>query len=192
VNNDNIFFDLGRLKYCGKNVIIGKCVRIRYPELVSIDDNSIIDDFTYISTSLEVGKYVHIASNVTISGGADSLLRIGDLSGIAAGSSIYTGSEDYVNMTSFSSATIPSEFRIVSSQENICIGKHVWIGAHSILMPGVVLPDGFACAAGTIVRKKKYYSWTLYGGENSKKLVERQHDLYDQRVKKLYEAVDDE
>lgn len=36
--SNNIFFDLSELKYCGKNVIIGKTVRIRYPHLVSIGD----------------------------------------------------------------------------------------------------------------------------------------------------------
>ena len=46
--DENIFFDLSQLKKIGKNVIIGKTVRIRYPELVEIGDNVIIDDFTYI------------------------------------------------------------------------------------------------------------------------------------------------
>ena len=41
----NIFFDIKKLKKCGNNVTIGKTVRIRYPELVSIGDNVIIDDF---------------------------------------------------------------------------------------------------------------------------------------------------
>ena len=43
---DNIFFNISDLKYIGKNVIIGKTVRIRQPEKVSIGDNTIIDDFT--------------------------------------------------------------------------------------------------------------------------------------------------
>ena len=60
--SENIFFDRTDLKRCGDNVIIGKTVRIRYPELVSIGDNVIIDDFTYISTELEIGNYVHIAA----------------------------------------------------------------------------------------------------------------------------------
>ena len=57
---DNIFFDRKDLKKCGDNVIIGKTVRIRYPHLVEIGDNVIIDDFTYISTSLKISSYVHI------------------------------------------------------------------------------------------------------------------------------------
>ncbi|MGI8633881.1 MAG: hypothetical protein ACR2KZ_00620, partial [Segetibacter sp.] len=69
---DNIFFDVGKLKHCGKNVIIGKTARIRYPELVSIGDNCIIDDFTYISTCLELTENVHISSGTKIIGGRNA------------------------------------------------------------------------------------------------------------------------
>ena len=61
---NNIYFDLNDLKKCGKNVIIGKTARIRYPELVSIGDNVIIDDFCYISTELQIKSNVHISSDV--------------------------------------------------------------------------------------------------------------------------------
>ena len=60
--SDNIFFNIADLKSCGVNVIIGKTVRIRYPELVEIGDNVIIDDFCYISTSLSISSNVHISS----------------------------------------------------------------------------------------------------------------------------------
>ena len=58
----NIFFDESKLKR-GSNVIIGKTVRIRYPELVEIGDNVIIDDFTYISTECRfmIGSTFHLA-----------------------------------------------------------------------------------------------------------------------------------
>ena len=59
---ENIFFDKSKLKSFGTNVIIGKTVRIRYPELVEIGDNVIIDDFTYISTSLKLHSNTHISS----------------------------------------------------------------------------------------------------------------------------------
>ena len=67
--NENLFFDPKNLKRLGKNVIIGKTVRIRYPELVEIGDNVIIDDFSYISTGLRIESYVHISSGAKIIGG---------------------------------------------------------------------------------------------------------------------------
>ena len=90
----NIFFDTNRLKYLGKNVIIGKTVRIRQPEKVSIGDNTIIDDFTYISCAMEIGKNCHIASNVSISGGTGKLV-IGNYSTISSGCSVHCASSDY-------------------------------------------------------------------------------------------------
>ena len=65
----NLFFDEASLAYRGKNVIIGKTVRIRYPELVRLGDNVIIDDFTYISTALECDDYVHISAGAKLIGG---------------------------------------------------------------------------------------------------------------------------
>ena len=109
LNKENIFFDPNKLKYLGENVRIGKCVRIRNPENVSIGDNSIIDDFTYISSNLELGKYCHIASNVTISGGK-GLVKIANFVGIATGSALLSQSSDYIN-ASFELPSIPSENR---------------------------------------------------------------------------------
>ena len=65
---DNIFFDVSKLKHVGKNVVIGKTVRIRQPENVSIGDNTIIDDFAYISAKIDIGTNCHIASHSSISG----------------------------------------------------------------------------------------------------------------------------
>ena len=72
---ENIFFDKKNLLSCGKNVIIGKTVRIRNPEKVSIGDNSIIDDFTYISGSLEIGEHVHVGAGCTLSGSKKKIFR---------------------------------------------------------------------------------------------------------------------
>ena len=92
----NIFFDLKDLKHLGKNVIIGKTVRIRRPELVSIGDNTIIDDFTYISCGMEIGNNCHIASNVSISGGQlGKKLVMGNYSTISNGTSIHCASSDF-------------------------------------------------------------------------------------------------
>jgi len=49
---ENIFFDRKDLLSCGEKKKKKKTVRIRNPERVSIGDNTIIDDFTYISGSL--------------------------------------------------------------------------------------------------------------------------------------------
>ena len=93
---NNIFFNRADLKHCGSNVIIGKTARIRYPELVSIGDNVIIDDFTYISTQLDISSFVHISSGCSIIGGRNAMVYFGHFSTLAPNVVLAAGSDDYI------------------------------------------------------------------------------------------------
>jgi galactoside O-acetyltransferase len=168
---DNLFFDLKRLKYLGAGAIVGRAVRIRQPERVSIGDHTIIDDFTYISAALETGRYCHIASQVCISGGRGAL-RLGHFVGIAAGSTLHTASSDYLG-ASFDLPSIPAEFQFGGVCEDLVFEDHVLLGAQTVVLPGVHLPEGFACAAHTVIRKRDYMPWTLYGGYECQRLYRR-------------------
>lgn len=180
---ENLFFDLNKLKYLGEGAIIGKCVRIRRPELCVIGDYTIIDDFTYISCILETGSYCHIGANVNISGGQQRL-KIGNLVGISSGCSIHVASSDYVN-ASLDLPSVPVEYHFGSFSEEILMENHVLLGAHSVVLPGVYLPEGFASAAQTIIRRRTYEPWTLYGGHDCRKLVIRDHQLLDTTIRQL-------
>ncbi len=125
----NIFFDINDLKYCGSNVIIGKTVRIRQPHLVIIGDGTIIDDFTYISSALEIGNYCHISSNVCISGGNGKLL-IGDYSTLSSHVSVHCGSSNYRSL-SMDLPSIDENDRFGGITEDVTIGEFVTVGAHS-------------------------------------------------------------
>lgn len=171
---DNIFFDLEDLKYLGKNVIIGKAVRIRQPHKVSIGDNTIIDDFTYISSAAEIGKNCHIASNVSISGGAGKLI-MGDYSTISNGCSIHCASSDY-RECSLDLPSVPRDIQFGGHIEDIKIGNCVVVGAHSCILPGCEIPDGVAFGAYTLVKKNiEYSAFHLYVGHKCRDLGERQN-----------------
>lgn len=180
---ENIFFDLRSLKYLGVGARVGKTVRIRKPESVIIGDNCIIDDFTYISCSLELGKCCHIGPNVTLSGGA-SQITIGDYVGIGAGSSINPYSSEY-STASFDLASIPEEFRFGGIVGEIKINNHVLLGSHTIVLPKVTLPEGLATAALTVLRMKKYDPWTLYGGFEGREICKRNHSMLDSHLNKF-------
>lgn len=159
---ENIFFDRSKLKYCGKDVIIGKTVRIRKPEECSIGDGTIIDDFAYISCSIEIGKNCHIASNVTISGGGGKLI-MGDYSTLSNHCSLHSGSSDY-SKVSLDIPSVPSEEQFGGETKEIRIGNFATVGAHSTILPGSVLPDGFACGAYTLIKEMEYKPFSLYIG----------------------------
>ena len=147
---ENIFFDKRRLKHLGKNVIIGKTVRIRQPEKVSIGDNTIIDDFTYISSEANIGKNCHIASNVSISGGAGKFI-MGNYSTISNGSSVHCASSDYRHC-SLDLPSVPSADQFGGHVAEVLLGDFVTVGAHSCILPGAQLPEGSAFGAYTLIK----------------------------------------
>lgn len=180
---ENLFFNKKDLKYCGENVIIGKTVRIRKPSETIILDNTIIDDFTYISSSVEIGKNCHIASNVSISGGKGKLF-IGDYSTISNHCSIHCASSDYKNM-SLDLPSVSEYMQFGGEIEDVNLGKYVTIGAHSCVLPGVIIPDGFACGAFSLINKQNYSSFSLYTGIPVKFLKSR--NMVEHFLKKIEE-----
>ena len=158
---ENIFFDLNKLKSIGKNVIIGKTVRIRYPELVEIGDNVIIDDFTYISTSLKIYDYVHISSGCKIIGGKESYVEFNEFSTISPGVVLAAGSDDYIS--GVATPLIPDEYKGKVEHGKIILGKHCVIGSNSVILPNVICNEGSSVGALSLVNCN-LEEWKLYAG----------------------------
>ena len=169
--SDNIFFDLNDLKYCGEDVIIGKTVRIRKPGLVSIGDGTIIDDFTYISSALEVDKHCHIAAGVSISGG-DGKLIMGNYSTLSAHVSVHCGSSDYRKL-SLDLPSVPKDLQFGGEIRDVVIGDFVVVGAHSCILPGAILPKASAYGAYTLIKEGVLNEYHLYAGIKCEDLGER-------------------
>jgi galactoside O-acetyltransferase len=180
---ENWFFNLNALAYRGRNTIIGRCVRVRCPERVRIGDYTIIDDFTYISGGFEIGRFGHVAPNVNLIA-ARGVIRAGDFVGIACGCCLYATSSDYLS-ASLDLPGVPAEFQFGGTVEDVCLGDHVLLGAHTVVLPGVVLPEGVATAAHTVLRKQDYEPWTLYGGWEAKPLARRRHARLDEMSARL-------
>lgn len=170
MNNENIFFDISKLKSCGKNVIIGKTVRIRYPELVEIGDNVIIDDFTYISTQLKIYSNVHISSGCKIIGGRDSYVEFNEFSTLAPNVTLSAGSDDY--MGGIATPMVPLEYKGKVEIGKIVFGKHCIVGANSVVLPNVTFPDGASLGALSLA-KKDLEPWSLNIGIPSEKIKNR-------------------
>lgn len=167
---DNIFFDIKTLNYVGRNVIIGKTVRIRYPELVSIDDNCIIDDFTYISTPIELKRNVHISSGAKIIGGKNSHVFMDEFSTLAPNVVIAAGSDDY--MAGLATPMVPIEFKGNVAIGKIRIGRHSIVGAGSVVLPDVTFNEGASLGALSLA-KNDLDAWCLYVGVPCRKIKKR-------------------
>ena len=169
--NNNIFFNHSDLKSLGQNSIIGKTVRIRNPELVSIGNNVIIDDFTYISGKISIGDYVHIGASCSLQASKSEIV-MGDFSALASGVRVFAASADYINC-SFNTATVPESSQFGGIIKKIILGDFVWIGANSVILPGVNLPAGFVSGALTkLIEKNIYKPWSIYD-MNTDKCIRR-------------------
>ncbi len=171
--NQNIFFDTDKIKSCGTNVIIGKTVRIRYPELVEIGDNVIIDDFTYISTALKIAGNVHIAAGCKLIGGRLASITIGEFSTLAPNVVLAAGSDDYIS--GIASPLVGLEYKGQVEIGNIQLGRHCIVGANSTVLPNVIMQDGAAIGAQSLA-KSNLLCWTLYGGIPTRALKQRNRD----------------
>lgn len=168
--SDNIFFNLSDLKHLGKNVIIGKTVRIRYPHLVSIGDNCIIDDFTYISTSLDLQGFNHISAGCKIIGGASSKLIMKPFSTFSPNVVIAAGSDDY--LSGIATPMVDIEFKGNVEYGTVTIGRHSIVGSNSVVLPNVIINDGATVGALSLVNKD-LEEWGLYAGIPARKIKNR-------------------
>lgn len=167
-------------KYLGENVKISEKAAIYNCEQISIDDNSRIDDFCVLSGKISLGKNVHIAPMCLVAGGEKGII-FEDFSGVAYHVQVFTQSDDYSGMT-LTNPTIPVEFKRETKKE-VVIGKHVIIGASSIVFPGVKIAEGCSIGALTLVTKSTE-AWGIYVGNPAKKIKERKKDLLE--IEKLY------
>jgi len=170
---DNIFFDLRDLKSVGRNVIIGKTVRIRHPELVTIGDNCIIDDFTYISTALHLEAFVHISSGAKIIGGVNAVVTMESYSTLAPNVTLAAGSDDYIG--GIATPLVPKELKGNYEIGNITIGRHSICGAGAVVLPNVRFGTG-ACIGALSLAKTDLEEWWLYAGIPARKIKKRDKD----------------
>jgi len=185
---ENIFFDISKLKKIGKDSIIGKTVRIRRPELVEIGRNSIIDDFAYISTQLNIGNFTHISAGCHMIGGPKAKITIGNFVNIGPNCNLVGGQNEYRG-GELVGPPIPSGYGGEADIAPIVIEDHVLIGCNVVILPGVHLPEGVSIGAFSLVKKGEYKPWTLYAGIPAKELGKRDGTKIKQQAQKLMEDV---
>lgn len=153
----------------GKNVLISRHCSIYSKANIHIGNNVRIDDFSILSGNIVLGDYVHIAAGVYLYAG-ESKIVINDFAGISAQSTVYAISDDFVggNLTN---PMVPDEYRNVKKGE-VVLGRHVVVGAHSVVLPSVKIGDGTTVGSMSLVTKS-LDSWGVYVGIPCKRIKDR-------------------
>lgn len=168
-------------KAVGKNVKVSDKASIYNPETIELGDCSRIDDFCVISGHVKIRKYVHLAPFCLVAGGEKGV-TFEDFSGLAYGVQVFSQSDDYSG-TTLTNPTVSDEFKN-ERKASIRIGRHVIIGASSMVFPGVDLADGCSVGAMTLVNKSTQ-PWGIYAGNPARRIKDRKQDLLELEVKFL-------
>lgn len=155
---------------CGEDVQIYPRAHVVSPEVVSIGDSVIIDDFVFLVGGIEtrIGSFVHLASFSSYLG--RGRLVIGDFVSISSGARLYTGIDDFLG-GSMVGPGVPSPYR-QPTRSFLRVAKHALVGANAVVFPGVTLGEGCAVGALSLVNKD-CEPWTIYGGVPARPLKTR-------------------
>lgn len=136
----------------GKNVLISDKSSIYNAKNIHIGNNVRIDDFSILSAGeggIYIGDHVHIACYVSVIG--KGKIELQDFCGISSRTSIFSSNDDYSG-NFLTGPTVPEKYRNVTHLP-VRIGRHVIIGSGSCILPGVVIENGAAVGAISLVNK---------------------------------------
>ena len=159
----------------GDNVQISDRASFYGASRIHLGSNVRIDDFCVLSAGIGgicIGNNIHIAVYSSLIGAGR--ITLSDFCNLSSRVSIYSSSDDYSG-ASMTNPTIPTEYTSVTHADVFC-GKHVIVGSGSVILPGVILAEGVAIGALSLVNRD-CDSFGIYAGNPARRVKERKRDL---------------
>jgi acetyltransferase-like isoleucine patch superfamily enzyme len=147
----------------GRGVLVSRLASIHQPERIRLGSHVRIDDFAMLtagdSGGIEIGNHVHIGAFVALYGGGG--IAIESYVSVSARGSVYSTNDDYSG-DHLTNPTVSAKYTSVN-RAPVRLGRHVLIGAHSVVLPGVSVGEGAAVGALSLVNRS-LDAWGIYGG----------------------------
>jgi len=172
---------LGAVKV-GVNVAVHEtCVLVDIAN-IAFGSNIRIDPFAMLSAAggwITIGDFVHIASHVFVTAGSGVEIR--DFVGLSPGAKIFSRSDDFTGRY-LSNPTVPAEFTKPPAETPVRIGRHVLVGAGSIVLPEVTIGDGSSVGAGSVV-VRDVPPGEIHVGAPAQFFRNRRADIFDEEIR---------
>jgi acetyltransferase-like isoleucine patch superfamily enzyme len=159
----------------GHDVMISKLASFHHAAAITIGNHVRIDDFCVFSAGLggiTIGNFVHISVGAALIGAKK--ITLDDFSGLSSHVSIYSSSDDYSGAL-MTNPMVPLPFR-GGDHEEVFLGKHVIVGAGSVILPGTIIDDGVAIGALSLV-SAHCEPFGIYAGTPARRIKERSREL---------------
>lgn len=162
----------------GENVLISKKTSIYNPGAIFVGNNVRIDDFCILSGKITIGSYSHIAAYTALYGGEVGI-EMHDFANISSKTIVYAAIDDFSGNT-LMGPTVPNQYKNVKAGK-VILKKHVIVGAHSIIFPNVVIGEGAAVGAMSMV-KDNLDDWYIYAGVPVRKIKAREKKILELEI----------
>lgn len=162
-------------KHVGREVKLSRKASIYNAAKIEIGEYSRVDDFCVLSAGaggISIGRNVHIAVYSLLIGAGR--IQINDFANLSSRVSVYSSNDDYTGEF-MTNPTVPDRFTN-PTHAPATIGRHVIIGSGSIILPGVVIHEGCAIGALSLV-KSSCDAWGIYVGAPVRRVGDRRCDL---------------
>jgi galactoside O-acetyltransferase len=158
----------------GDEVLISDKCSIYGAAAISIGSHVRIDDFTIITARepVRIGSYIHISAFVFLAGQFG--ITVEDFANVSPRATLLSGNDDFSG-ASLPGPLVPAEMRNVQGAP-IHLARFSLLGAQSIVLPGVTMPEGAVVGALSLV-KESPKPWTISAGVPARFIRERRRDL---------------
>ena len=159
----------------GDNIMISDRASFYNCASISLGSNVRIDDFCVVSAGaggIHIGNHVHLAVYSSLIGAGK--ISLSDFCNISSRVSIYSSSDDYSG-AAMTNPTVPAEYTCVTHAD-VFLGRHVIVGSGSVILPGVILEDGVAVGALSLV-SRDCKAFGIYAGNPARLMKARKRDL---------------
>lgn len=168
----------------GENVRLSSKASFYNCSQINIGDNVRIDDFCVLSAGtggIRLGSNIHLAVCTTLIGKGAIVLE--DFCNLSSRVAIYSSNDDYSGQY-MTSPVIPETYTNVCHGD-VILGKHVIIGCGSVVVGPVVLGEGVAVGALSLINRD-CEEFGIYAGtparlikSRSKNLLQLERDFID-------------
>jgi galactoside O-acetyltransferase len=159
-------------KKIGDSVLISKKASFYGIEKMSIGNNVRIDDFCILSGEIILGSNIHISAFCVLYG--VNGIEIMDYSGLSARCTIYSASDDFSG-DYLISPMVDKKFTNVTGGK-VLVEKYSQVGAGCVVFPNLIIGEGVAVGALSLVNKS-LESWGVFVGIPVKKIKDRKKGL---------------